>query len=117
MVSVHYVLGEGTRGLIGAPELRAMDRRHGSMKPHEGRSSTRRPWSAPCEEGWIAGAGLDVFDTEPLPPDHPLRRAPNTVLTPHLGYVTEETYRIFYAEALEDVQAFIAGRPIRVIEA
>jgi phosphoglycerate dehydrogenase-like enzyme len=63
----------------------------------------------------IAGAGLDVFDTEPLAPDHPLRSAPRTVLTPHLGYVTEKTYEIFFREAVEDVAAFLAGNPIRVL--
>jgi phosphoglycerate dehydrogenase-like enzyme len=63
----------------------------------------------------IAGAGLDVFDTEPLAPDHPLRSAPRTVLTPHLGYVTEKTYEIFFREAVEDVAAFLAGSPIRVL--
>jgi phosphoglycerate dehydrogenase-like enzyme len=67
------------------------------------------------QTGAIAGAGLDVFDEEPLPRDHPFRRLPNTVITPHLGYVTEETYRIFYTQALEDVRAFLAGSPVRVL--
>ncbi len=65
--------------------------------------------------GALAGAGLDVYDEEPLPPDHPLRRLPHTVITPHLGYVTEETYRIFYGQALEDVRALLAGTPIRAL--
>ena len=63
----------------------------------------------------IAGAGLDVYDVEPLPPDHPLRTLPNTVLTPHLGYVTEDNYRTFYANAVEDIAAFLAGSPVRVL--
>jgi phosphoglycerate dehydrogenase-like enzyme len=63
----------------------------------------------------IAGAGLDVFDREPLPDDHPLRREPRAVLTPHLGYVTKATYEVFYRGAVEDVAAFLAGEPIRVI--
>ena len=67
-------------------------------------------------EGTIAGAGLDVFDEEPLPLDHPFRELPSTVITPHLGYVTEETYRIFYGQALEDVQAFLRGAPVRVLK-
>jgi phosphoglycerate dehydrogenase-like enzyme len=66
--------------------------------------------------GRIAGAGLDVYDREPLPADHPLVRAPRTILTPHLGYVTEETYRVFYGEALEDIEAFLAGSPLRVLQ-
>src|SRR3989441_10393866 len=64
-------------------------------------------------QGTIAGAGLDVYDEEPLPLDHPLRNHPNTVITPHLGYVTEEGYRIFYGQALEDVKAWLAGKPVR----
>jgi phosphoglycerate dehydrogenase-like enzyme len=67
--------------------------------------------------GKIAGAALDVYDEEPLPADHPLRRLPNTVITPHLGYVTEETYQIFYSQALEDIRAFLAGAPVRVLSA
>ena len=70
---------------------------------------------AALRKGAIAGAGLDVFDVEPLPADHPFRTLPNTVITPHLGYVTEETYRIFYGHALEDIQAFLRGAPIRVL--
>jgi len=66
-------------------------------------------------EGIIAGAGLDVYDEEPLPAGHPLRGLPNTVITPHLGYVTEETYRIFYGQALEDVLAYLRGEPVRVL--
>jgi phosphoglycerate dehydrogenase-like enzyme len=69
------------------------------------------------QQGAIAGAGLDVFDEEPLPLDHPLRRLENTVITPHLGYVTDETYRVFYGEALEDIHAFLKGTPLRVINA
>ena len=65
--------------------------------------------------GAIAGAGLDVYDEEPLPGGHPLRLAPRTVLTPHLGYVTDDGYRVFYGDAVEDIAAFAAGRPVRVL--
>jgi phosphoglycerate dehydrogenase-like enzyme len=65
--------------------------------------------------GALGGAGLDVFATEPLPRDHPLRHAPNTVLSPHLGYVTEDCYRIFFADAVEDIAAWQSGNPQRVI--
>jgi phosphoglycerate dehydrogenase-like enzyme len=66
-------------------------------------------------EGTIAGAGLDVFDREPLPADHPLRELRRAVLTPHLGYVTCRTYEVFYRDAVEDVTAFLAGAPVRVL--
>jgi phosphoglycerate dehydrogenase-like enzyme len=65
--------------------------------------------------GRIAGAGLDVFDPEPLPPDHPLCSMDNVVLTPHLGYVTGGTYASFFSQIVEDVNAYLAGAPVRVI--
>ena len=63
----------------------------------------------------IAGAGLDVYDVEPLPQDHPLRKMDNAVITPHLGYVTQDTFRIFYRQTVEDIRAFLDGKPVRVI--
>ena len=65
----------------------------------------------------IAGAGLDVYDEEPLPADHPLRRLDNVVLTPHLGYVTVENYRVAYGEAVENIRSFLIGKPLRLIQA
>jgi phosphoglycerate dehydrogenase-like enzyme len=65
--------------------------------------------------GAIAGAGLDVFDVEPLPADSPLRSAPRTVLSPHLGYVSTDTYETFFADVVEDIAAWVAGDPVRVL--
>ena len=71
---------------------------------------------AALESGTIAGAGLDVYDEEPLALDHPLRHAPHTVLTPHLGYVTEPTFQVFFDDVLEDIRAWLDGSPVRVLE-
>jgi phosphoglycerate dehydrogenase-like enzyme len=116
-VTIHLVLSRRTRGLVGAHEL-------GLMKPTAYLVNTSRgpivdeaALLETLESGRIAGAAIDVYDREPLPPDHPLRRAPNTVLTPHLGYVTENTYRVFYGQTVEDVEAWLAGAPVRVIAA
>ncbi len=65
--------------------------------------------------GRIVGAALDVFDIEPLPAGHPLRTMPNTVLTPHIGYVSRETYAVFYGEAVQDIAAWLDGRPVRIL--
>ena len=66
-------------------------------------------------DGTIAGAGLDVYDVEPLPLDHPLRKIENTVITPHLGYVTDDNYRVYFDHAVEDIGAYLDGSPIRVL--
>jgi phosphoglycerate dehydrogenase-like enzyme len=71
--------------------------------------------SRPFHAGSWPGPALDVFDVEPLPDDHPLRSAPRTLLTPHIGYVTDGTYQVFYREIVEDIAAFLAGRPVRVL--
>jgi D-3-phosphoglycerate dehydrogenase len=115
-ISVHLQLSPRTRGLIGAREL-------GLMKPTAYFINTSR---GPIVEeaallevlraGRIAGAGLDVYDIEPLPVDHPLRKLDNAVLTPHLGYVTEDTYRNFYPQMVENIRAWQAGKPLRVIQ-
>ena len=67
------------------------------------------------EAGEIAGAGIDVYDQEPLAPDAPIRQAPNTILTPHLGYVTDGCYRAFYEQMVESIEQWIAGSPVRVL--
>src|SRR5262249_22469333 len=108
-------LSDRTRGLLGARELALMRPTAYLINTSRGPIVDERALIAALRAGTIAGAGLDVFDEEPLPPDHPLRRMPNTVITPHLGYVTEETYRVFYPQALEDIRAFLSGVPVRVL--
>jgi len=115
VVSIHLVLGDRSRGLLGAAELARMKRTAYLINTSRGPIVDEAALVAALRQGTIAGAGLDVFDDEPLPLDHPLRSLPNTVLTPHLGYVTEEGYRIFYGQALEDVKAWLGGQPVRVL--
>jgi phosphoglycerate dehydrogenase-like enzyme len=115
IVSIHLVLGERTRGLIGARELAMMKRTAYLVNTSRGPIVEEAALIRALREGTIAGAGLDVYDTEPLPAGHPFLSLPNTVLAPHLGYVTEETYRVFFGQALEDVQAFLRGAPVRVL--
>lgn len=115
VVSIHLVLGDRTRGLIDA---RALSR----MRPDALLINTSRAaivdeaaLLAALRAGAIAGAGLDVFETEPLPPDSPWRTLPNVLATPHLGYVTERNYRTYFPEIVEDIGAFLDGAPIRVL--
>jgi len=115
VVSIHLVLGDRTRGLLGARELSLMKRTAHLVNTSRGPIVDEAALVAALRSGTIAGAGLDVYDDEPLTLDHPLRHLPNTVITPHLGYVTEEGYKIFYGHALEDVKAWLAGQPVRVI--
>ncbi|MBN1238691.1 MAG: D-2-hydroxyacid dehydrogenase family protein [Gammaproteobacteria bacterium] len=111
-VTVHLQLSERTRGLIGARELALMKPTAYLVNTSRGPIVVEDDLIAALREGRIAGAGLDVFDTEPLPPDHALRRLPNTVLTPHQGYVTAENYRLFFTAAVENVGAWLDGRII-----
>lgn len=115
VVSVHTRLSERTRGLLGAAELSAMKPTAFLVNTSRGPVVDTDALVAALHAGTIAGAGLDVYDVEPLPGDHPLRGAPNTVLTPHTGYVTQDSYRRMYLDAVEDVTAWRAGRPVRVL--
>ncbi|WP_166972881.1 D-2-hydroxyacid dehydrogenase family protein [Brevibacterium atlanticum] len=115
VVTIHYKLSDRSRGLLSAAELELM--KPGSILVNTSRAGlvdTEALINA-LEAGRIRGAGLDVHDLEPLPADHRLRRTPRTVLTPHLGYVTEDTYRIFFSQAVEDIAAWATGEPIRVL--
>ncbi len=117
VVSVHYKLSERSRGLVGATELAAMKPSAYLVNTSRGPLVDTDALLAALEAGAIAGAGIDVFDAEPLPADHPLRSAPRTVLTPHLGYVTEDGYAAYFGDAVEDVLAWLDGDPVRVLEA
>jgi phosphoglycerate dehydrogenase-like enzyme len=116
VISLHLVLSERTRGIVGAADM-------ARMKPGAVLINTSRgPLidEAALIEAVKANrliAALDVYDREPLPRDHPLRSAANTVLTPHLGYVTAEVYRGFFRQGIENVLAFLDGKPIRVLGA
>jgi D-3-phosphoglycerate dehydrogenase len=114
-LSIHVQLSPRTRSLIGTPEL-------GLMKPSAYLINTSRgpivegaALLAALREKRIAGAGLDVFDVEPLPLGHPLRALDNVVLTPHLGYVAAQNYRAYFAGMVEDIRAFLDGKPVRVL--
>ncbi|WP_445398887.1 D-2-hydroxyacid dehydrogenase family protein [Streptomyces sp. LE64] len=114
-VSVHLVLSDRTRGLIGEPELRRM--RDSAYLVNTSRAAIvdREALLRALHEGWIAGAGTDVFETEPLPADDPLRTAPRLLALPHLGYVTRRNYEGYFGQAVEDIEAFLAGSPVRVL--
>jgi phosphoglycerate dehydrogenase-like enzyme len=114
-LTIHTVLSKRTRGLVGPDELAAMKSTSYLINTSRGPIVEERALIAALETGKIAGAALDVYDQEPLPADHALRRLENVILTPHLGYVTDENYRAFYGEAAENVRAFLAGNPIRVL--
>ena len=115
VVTIHLRLSERTRALIGAAELAAKKPGAYLVNTSRGPIVDEAALLAALRDGTIAGAGLDVYDTEPLPPDHPLRSAPNTVLTPHLGYVTTGTYEVFHGDAVDDIAAWLAGEPVRVL--
>jgi phosphoglycerate dehydrogenase-like enzyme len=115
ILSIHMVLSERSRGLVGASEL-------GIMKPSAILVNTSRgpiinesALVDALRRHVIACAAIDVYDTEPLPSDHPLRSLENALLTPHIGYVSKQLYTVFYEDAVEDIVAFIAGSPIRVM--
>ena len=115
VVTVHIPLTDSSRGLIGADELARMKRTALLVNTSRGPIVDEQELVRALHDGTIGGAALDVYGVEPLPADHPLRGAPNTVLTPHIGYVTESTYEVFYREAVEDVRAWREGVPVRVL--
>ena len=115
IVTIHLVLSDRTRGIVGEREL-------GMMKPEAYLVNTSRgpivdegALILAVQQGTIAGAGIDVYEVEPLPADHPYRSLKNTLLTPHIGYVSSDGYGFMYGDAVEDIKAFLAGAPVRAV--
>ena len=115
IVSLHLVLSETTRHIVGGADLARMKPTAHLVNTSRSGLIDTQALVAHLGSGTIAGAGLDVYDVEPLPVDDVLRHLPNVVATPHLGYVTDDNYRRFYGGAVEDVAAWLAGDPIRTL--
>jgi phosphoglycerate dehydrogenase-like enzyme len=116
ILSVHLVLSERTRHIVGKDELGLMKASAFLVNTSRGPIVDDDALIDALERGGIAGAGLDVYEIEPLPPDHAYRRLTTVVATPHIGYVTHGCYRIFYDQIVEDIVAFLDGNPVRVID-
>lgn len=114
-VSVHLALSDRTRGLLGPAELALLKPTAYLVNTSRAAIVDQDALLAALHEGRIAGAGVDVFDVEPLPTDHPMRTAPRLLATPHLGYVSRANYERYYGQAVEDVRAFLDGAPVRVL--
>ena len=116
-ITIHLVLSDRSRGLVGAKELGLMKKTSDLINTSRGPIVDEKALIAALQNNTIAGAGLDVFDVEPLPLDHPFRKMDNVVITPHLGYVSEQNYRKYFPEVVEDIRAWLDGKPVRVIDA
>jgi phosphoglycerate dehydrogenase-like enzyme len=115
ILSIHVQLSARTRGLVGARELRLMKPTAYLINTARGPIVDEAALVQALQTRTIAGAGLDVFDQEPLPPGHPLTLLDNTLLVPHIGYVTREQYQVRYRDTVEDVAAYLRGEPLRVL--
>ncbi|MET4621076.1 phosphoglycerate dehydrogenase-like enzyme [Arthrobacter sp. 2762] len=113
VVTLHLRLSERTEGIVGAEELRLLGPEGVLVNTARGPLVDEAALIRALEEGWIRGAAMDVFDEEPLPAGHALLHSSRTVLSPHIGYVTHESYRQFYGGAFEDVKGWLDGAPIR----
>jgi phosphoglycerate dehydrogenase-like enzyme len=116
IITIHLVLSQRSRGLVGAHEFSLMKPSAYIVNTSRGPIIDEAALIAALRDRKIAGAGLDVFDTEPLPVDHPIRKLDNVVLTPHLGYVAMQNYRAYFAGVVDDIRAFLDGKPVRVLE-
>jgi phosphoglycerate dehydrogenase-like enzyme len=115
-ITIHVILSQRSRGLVGAKEIALMKPTAYLINTSRGPIIDEAAMLAALRDKKIGGAGLDVFDVEPLPVDHPLRKMDNVVLTPHLGYVATQNYRAYFAGVVDDIRAFIDGKPVRVME-
>ena len=115
-ITIHVVLSARSKGLVGAAEFALMKPSAYLINTSRGPIVDEAAMLAALREKKIAGAGLDVFDVEPLPKDHPLRKMDNVVLTPHLGYVASQNYRAYFAGVVDDIRGFLDGKPVRVME-
>lgn len=115
VITIHVVLSERTRSLVSSGEIALMKAEALLINTSRGPVVDENALVSALEEGRIGGAALDVYDIEPLPDSHRLRRTPRTLLTPHVGITTTDNYRMYYTQALEDIAAFLAGMPRRIL--
>lgn len=114
-ISIHVILSDRSRGLISRQDIARMKPTSYLINTSRGPIVDEDALLEALQQKKIAGAGLDTFGIEPLPVDHPIRKLDNVVLTPHLGYVTEQAYRKYYSDMVDDISSWIAGKPVRVI--
>jgi phosphoglycerate dehydrogenase-like enzyme len=115
IVTIHLVLSDRTRGLVGVNELALMKNSAYLVNTSRGPIVDEKALLEALNKKQIAGAGLDVFDIEPLPLDHPFRKMDNVVITPHLGYVSQQNYQRYYPDIIDDIRGFLDGKPVRVV--
>jgi len=115
IISIHVILGDRYKNLITQKEFKLMKKSAFIINTSRGPIINEPDLVKALEDEMIAGAGLDVYDKEPLPQDHKLRFLPNALLLPHLGYVTVENYALFYTQMIENLESCLAGKPIRLI--
>jgi phosphoglycerate dehydrogenase-like enzyme len=115
-VTIHVVLSQRSRSIVGAKEFGLMKPTAYIINTSRGPIIDEAAMLAALKDKKIGGAGLDVFDVEPLPVDHPLRKLDNVVLTPHLGYVATQNYQAYFAGVVDDIRGYLDGKPVRVME-
>jgi D-3-phosphoglycerate dehydrogenase len=115
IITIHLVLSDRTRGLIGAKELGLMKKTAYLVNTSRGPIIDEKALIDALNAKQIAGAGLDVFDVEPLPLDHVFRKMDNVVITPHLGYVSQQNYEKYYPDIVDNIRGFLDGKPVRIV--